>query len=126
MLKAPLMHPNGVITESPSCTPQLLLTHCWSATPSTIPPLVDTGTKSLQCLAMALCPASKNITEKNSAPSPCPQNSAPLAHEIQQLPQDLCFPCAFNLSYSPPIPSFANLLHMFQPHLSLFSLIQCF
>lgn len=32
----------------------------------------------------------------------------------------------FNLSYSPLIPAFANLLHMFQPHLSLFSLIQLF
>lgn len=77
---------------------------------------------------MALCLANKIITEKNSAPSPCPENSAPLAHEIQTITPGCALSLVpLNLSYyDPPIPAFANLLHMFQPHLGLLSLTQLF
>lgn len=126
MLKAPLMHPNRVITEGSSCSPQLLLPHCWSAAHSN--PSISRH-------------RDKVITMSCYGPVPCEQKYyrrilhhlpalKTLHHWLMKFNNYLricAFPGAFNFSYfNPPFPAFASLLHMFQPHLGLFSLIQLF
>lgn len=70
-----------------------------------VPRLVDAETKSLQCLAMALCPASKNIAEKFCTIS---------------LPSKLCTSGSWNSTITSGsllslVPLTSAIVHQFQP-----------
>lgn len=114
------MHPNGVITEGPSCTAySSCFLHTAGVQHTPIPP------RQSQVCGPVTC--KQNITggkKKYLHLLPALKTLHHWLMKFNNYLRNCAFHGPFNLSYSPLIPAFANLLHMFQPRLSLFSLIQ--